>query len=165
MGKVLDIKTARNRMLKIIAFSGKFNSVKISGLRSICNKYSEITGVVIDKSNKKWPEKYVLSQYNSETSDIYRLKKLPVLPGKRNVKKKKEFLDRKADYNAYLLSSKWIKFRNKLREERGNKCEICGRGNVVLDGHHLTYERFKNELPEDIQIVCRPCHKKIHKKK
>lgn len=34
--------------------------------------------------------------------------------------------------------------------------------NVPLDGHHLTYERLFDELPEDVKLLCRKCHKRVH---
>lgn len=37
------------------------------------------------------------------------------------------------------------------------RCESCGRGGR-LDIHHLTYANVPNELPEDLQALCRSCH-------
>lgn len=72
---------------------------------------------------------------------------------------------RKIDYINYLKSDKWIKFRNKIKFDRGNKCEICSiSGDIThLHGHHVTYVRFMNEIESDIQILCNLCHKEVHK--
>ena len=40
----------------------------------------------------------------------------------------------------------------------GNRCSSC----LNLDAHHLTYERFGNELPEDLMILCRTHHIELH---
>ena len=40
----------------------------------------------------------------------------------------------------------------------GNRCCSC----LNLDAHHLTYERFGNELPEDLMILCRTHHIELH---
>jgi hypothetical protein len=40
----------------------------------------------------------------------------------------------------------------------GSRCDQY----VCLDAHHLTYERYGHERPEDLMIVCRDHHKQIH---
>ena len=66
-------------------------------------------------------------------------------------------------YKLYIKSVKWKNFKKGIIETRGNKCEKCGNTDCILDGHHITYKRLFNELPEDILLVCRKCHKNIHK--
>jgi len=72
-----------------------------------------------------------------------------------------ESLTHKQKYYIYLRSEKWKTFKSSLIEQRGLNCEKCGK-NGSLDAHHLTYERIFNELPEDIILLCKDCHKKEH---
>lgn len=65
------------------------------------------------------------------------------------------------EYKKYLRSEKWQKIRKSVFSARGKKCEICSKSKW-LHIHHLTYERIFNELPEDLQILCRTCHEKAH---
>jgi hypothetical protein len=46
----------------------------------------------------------------------------------------------------------------------GGCCEDCGKSGkgIALDLHHLTYERFGRELPEDVLLICRECHEHRH---
>lgn len=72
---------------------------------------------------------------------------------------------KKAEYIAYIASEKWKSFRNGIIKERGRKCEKCGQDKGEIHAHHLTYERFMNELPEDIQLLCKACHMAIHNRR
>lgn len=69
---------------------------------------------------------------------------------------------RRKGYVEYINSSEWRAFRAGLIAERGRKCEECGACGPV-DGHHLTYKRFRHELPEDVKLLCRQCHEAKHK--
>jgi hypothetical protein len=76
------------------------------------------------------------------------------------------------EYEKYLESPHWQECRKlKLDEQRDvvgyNFCEKCGgrpeaTRKTALNVHHLTYERLGNELLDDLQIICRPCHDKEH---
>jgi hypothetical protein len=80
---------------------------------------------------------------------------------------------RMEDYETkYLFSSHWREFREcalKAQEERQgeNICERCPdgankRAASELHLHHRTYERLGKERLEDVEILCRECHDKIH---
>ena len=71
---------------------------------------------------------------------------------------------RKSKYLAYINSKEWKELKLDLLIKRGYKCEKCGADDKIIHAHHLTYERFMNELPEDIQLLCIVCHKNHHKK-
>ena len=43
-------------------------------------------------------------------------------------------------------------------DDLGNRCASC----LDLDAHHLIYHRYGEELPEDLMILCRNHHIKIH---
>ena len=72
----------------------------------------------------------------------------------------------------YLFSIHWREFRERVltsqRERLGrNICERCPpdaneKLATDLHVHHLTYERLGEERMEDVAILCRKCHDKIH---
>lgn len=64
-------------------------------------------------------------------------------------------------YKEYLLSPAWREFRKKVFEHYGKKCSECHR-TKQLDIHHLTYENIFNEKLEDVKVLCRKHHAKVH---
>lgn len=40
------------------------------------------------------------------------------------------------------------------------RCERCRKKSRHLETHHWTYERFWRELDEDLQALCRSCHRR-----
>lgn len=64
-------------------------------------------------------------------------------------------------YLKYLKSKEWATKKSIIFAIKGNKCAVCG-STENIDVHHLTYERIFNEDIEDLEPVCRECHKKIH---
>jgi len=72
----------------------------------------------------------------------------------------------------YLFSPHWRKFRetalNTQKERLGrNICERCPvdsneKAAGDLHVHHRTYERLGEERIEDMEILCRGCHDKVH---
>ncbi len=100
---------------------------------------------------------FLWNEYNSVDSPIYKLIKLPVKHRKKKITAKD-----KLSYKSYLKSAKWRTFKQMLFDLRGHKCEKCGEIKGAIDGHHKTYIRLFNELPEDIILLCRVCHKRVH---
>lgn len=70
--------------------------------------------------------------------------------------------DRINEYHQYIKSVKWKSKRELLFNERGKMCQKCGSHNDI-QVHHLTYKNIFNEPLGDLMVVCRKCHKKIHK--
>lgn len=70
------------------------------------------------------------------------------------------YMDREK-YRAYLLSPEWGEFRKKVFAHYGRKCSKCPR-TKQLDIHHLTYENIFNEKLEDVTVLCRKHHAKVH---
>lgn len=64
-------------------------------------------------------------------------------------------------YYAYLRSPEWAEIKVDLIQQRGNKCEGCGKKNK-LQVHHLTYDRIFKEEPGYLQLLCATCHRKTH---
>jgi 5-methylcytosine-specific restriction endonuclease McrA len=98
---------------------------------------------------------------------FYKVKKPKVKNNKQPVKvkskkeKKKEFVKKKNKYHNYLLSDEWAQLKIDLFQNRGRKCEYCGK-TKDLHVHHKTYKNIFNEEPEDLIILCRKCHNKEH---
>ncbi len=65
------------------------------------------------------------------------------------------------EYAAYLHSDHWRLLRLEILSTRGSQCERCKKFGRV-DVHHLTYLRIGRELPSDLQVLCRSCHKAQH---
>jgi len=68
------------------------------------------------------------------------------------------------EYQIYMHSKEWRKLRKRILSER-SVCEICGATNCELHLHHLTYDNFKHEKDEDLQVLCLGCHENVHGKK
>ncbi len=78
-------------------------------------------------------------------------------------------LNLKPRYEAYLKTQVWAGKRMRALTLAGYKCELCGLEApefsytpIILDVHHLTYDRLGYEAPEDLQVLCRPCHSSVH---
>ena len=67
----------------------------------------------------------------------------------RTVKRKK--------YKEYINSKDWQKKSRSAKSIYDNRCRLCNR-EILLHGHHRTYERLGNEIPEDITPLCVECH-------
>jgi len=70
-------------------------------------------------------------------------------------------------YEVYLRSRRWRDFRTAMLDLVDGTCETCGLREdesrlLVLDVHHVTYERLGCELAEDVLVLCRPCHDARH---
>ena len=65
----------------------------------------------------------------------------------------------RATYQRYINSSAWKKLRGAEVLRRANhKCERCGSYWIRLEIHHLSYERFQQELATDLEALCKSCH-------
>lgn len=52
-------------------------------------------------------------------------------------------------------------YRKVAIEERGERCEICERTREVIV-HHIDGDRGNNEM-DNLLVVCKTCHREIHK--
>lgn len=64
------------------------------------------------------------------------------------------------DYAAYLASDRWAVTRLGALHRAGWRCR-CG-SRSCLQVHHLTYARVGAELPDDLVVLCRNCHQRVH---
>ncbi len=66
-------------------------------------------------------------------------------------------------YKEYRKSKKWEDLKNVALKTANNTCEICGKSAQVV--HHRTYPaNFKDDNLDNLQVLCKDCHYKIHKK-
>jgi 5-methylcytosine-specific restriction endonuclease McrA len=66
------------------------------------------------------------------------------------------------EYEAYRKTEKWQRLRGKVLARDKFICQGCGSANRAIDVHHLTYDRFKDEMLFDLIAVCRDCHTRLH---
>ena len=67
-------------------------------------------------------------------------------------------------YEEQLQDKRWEAFRKFIFAVRGKKCEMCG-GTHILQVHHPKYKggRLAWEYTcNEVQVLCKECHKKIH---
>lgn len=106
--------------------------------------------------------------------DLYFNKAHPLLDDvyilvlRKKIRNKRGIPVQKLKYNDYLRSPQWRQKRQQLFEQRGKCCERCGLDmgelGISPDVHHKTYDNLFNEPLEDLEVLCRPCHKKHHGK-
>ena len=64
-------------------------------------------------------------------------------------------------YEDYLQSDLWKDKRTFVLSVVGNRCQVC-KTKKQISVHHVSYERIGKELIDDLQILCKPCHKMVH---
>lgn len=66
----------------------------------------------------------------------------------------------------YLFTDHWKRTAAEARIRAGHRCDRCGvRGGFkILDVHHREYHLW-HERPTDLQVLCRDCHKKLHRRR
>lgn len=132
-----------------------FDYSKSGDLQYILERYYQILGIPKPAGRAG---KLATKEYNDPNSPIYRGIMVSGLRLKTTRVKK-------LDYNEYLKSSKWRTFRKSIINDRGAACELCKNKAKRLDLHHKTYDRLFNEGPEDVILLCHPCHEKVHDRK
>lgn len=65
-------------------------------------------------------------------------------------------------YRQYLATDHWKNLRAEALHRDGEKCCRCGSG-ARIQVHHLCYRgRYEYSLLEDLETICRECHRKEH---
>ena len=49
-------------------------------------------------------------------------------------------------------------------QRAGYKCQACSTKKEILDVHHNSYDRLGAEEPQDLIVLCRTCHGRVHNK-
>ena len=71
-----------------------------------------------------------------------------------------------ANYDArFQRSDWWGDIAPRIRRRAGGCCERCRKKTRCLEVHHLTYERFWCERDEDLQALCRKCHREADRER
>lgn len=136
-------------------------------LLELINAFLEESGLM--SSNKIDRAKKKLGKLNNLRDKEYGKKvlserKLNVKHSKLKKSKEVKAIDeRKELYSKYLKSKEWKKIRNLVFLQMGKKCCRCNE-NKTLEIHHITYKNIFKEKIEDLEVVCKPCHVKIHRK-
>lgn len=68
---------------------------------------------------------------------------------------------RRREYNEYIQSPEWAARRRAAIVRALGRCQVCY-SKHRLNAHHRTYERFRNEAPEDLTVLCDDCHRLFH---
>jgi len=69
-------------------------------------------------------------------------------------------------YNDYLKSAEFGKIRQHVFNRAKGICEIC-KTNIGTEPHHVAYSHWyagEIDIPENLVVVCHPCHCRIHGK-
>lgn len=72
---------------------------------------------------------------------------------------------RSEQYQRRLAAPEWQALRRRLLRQAGYRCQRCHRGECVLQLHHKTYDRLGQELDEDFEVLCVPCHAEADKER
>lgn len=73
-----------------------------------------------------------------------------------------DLFDPRLNYRDYLASDEWHVKADAAKERAGRRCQVCN-SQGPLDCHHRTYERIGDEHPDDLTVLCRPCHELFSK--
>ena len=65
-------------------------------------------------------------------------------------------------YKRYIQSKTWATKRKRILAQRGSACYACGSQHSPRL-HHRTYVRLGVEWPEDLIVLCEPCHNEVHR--
>lgn len=66
------------------------------------------------------------------------------------------------EYEEYLESAHWQEHREKVLEFWRYRCCLCNSPDN-LHVHHRTYERIGQEDLQDNVVLCKRCHKMVHR--
>lgn len=64
-------------------------------------------------------------------------------------------------YKSYLKTEHWQHFRKEVIEHYDGKCAVCN-SEKDLNVHHRSYKNRGRETFNDVVLLCRDCHSKIH---
>ena len=67
------------------------------------------------------------------------------------------------DKQAHLQSEFWKSLKKERTKIAGEyTCEACNKQTTQLDLHHITYEHLGFESIDDVRLLCRDCHSRLH---
>lgn len=73
----------------------------------------------------------------------------------------KPFYGKWNDYKDYLSSAHWASLREQKFKQHGHYCNKC-KAFRKLQVHHKSYENFPDVGLDNLEVLCRKCHKLEH---
>lgn len=65
-------------------------------------------------------------------------------------------------YQEYINSERWKEKSKAHLDRNGRWCRACKISRGPMEVHHRTYDRMGYELPTDLVVLCRTCHRGVH---
>lgn len=127
-----------------------------------CNSRTDARNFLKDASNKRTEEYYYCQQCKDELENERKSKLVKRAQAKEERVKGKTHPLRTMPYDEYLQTKHWKTFSKERMREADYKCKKCGRSDIELNVHHLTYERRGCELVSDVVVLCKACHLETH---
>ncbi len=62
----------------------------------------------------------------------------------------------------YREEPEWQVRRVQALTRAAYKCQTCSSRDTMLDVHHNSYENYGDERPQDLVVLCRSCHQRVH---
>lgn len=138
---------------------GSYNSIAVQKFVQRKQKLLGISNVKRkDKKKAKRKARKELLAGNKNLDNLIKLENFSLKEPK--VKSDKNYIP----YEEQLQDKRWEAFRKFVFVVRGKKCEICG-GTHMLQVHHPKYKggRLAWEYTcNEVQVLCKECHEKIH---
>jgi len=69
---------------------------------------------------------------------------------------------RKMSFAEYRMQPEWRARRSATLARAGYRCQVCAEHDDRLDAHHNSYERYGDEEPFDLVVLCAQCHELFH---
>jgi 5-methylcytosine-specific restriction endonuclease McrA len=69
---------------------------------------------------------------------------------------------RRMPFAEYRKQPEWQVRRTATLARAGYRCQVCAEHDDRLDVHHNTYDRYGDEAPFDLIVLCAPCHELFH---
>jgi 5-methylcytosine-specific restriction endonuclease McrA len=69
---------------------------------------------------------------------------------------------RKMSFAEYRMQPEWQARRSAALARARYRCQVCAEHDDRLDVHHNSYERYGDEDPFDLVVLCAQCHKLFH---
>ena len=69
---------------------------------------------------------------------------------------------RQMPFAEYRKQPEWRVRRVQALTRARYRCQMGASHDATLDVHHNTYQNYGDERPEDLIVLCRPCHQRLH---
>jgi len=127
-----------------------------------CTSRNDAKSFLSNIKNKRTKEQYYCQQCKDNIQREQNKKLAKRAQTKELKARDKNILLHTMPYDEFLQTKYWKKFAKERLHEAGCKCSKCGRDDITLQVHHLTYERRGHELSSDVIVLCKACHLETH---